>query len=106
MNFPLQTGRAIRFFDRLLLRRIELRSGQPLTWDKIAIEEQVMPRSCNPIHVFEILIDADPNAVLRIVESDCHPRASLQLWDRGVIYLACALQIKDRMAGWSAPLSG
>ncbi len=42
----------------------------------------------------------------RVIQIGCHPGAPLQLWERGVVYVAGALQIKDRIASRPALLAG
>src|SRR6516225_7579971 len=93
------------FGDRLLLDRLEVGECQPLAGCKITMKDQFITRGRHAVDVPEQLVDADPGAVLRIIQPRCDPAASSQLRGRGIIIPTGALDIQDRMAGGTSPLA-
>ena len=91
--------------DCLLLDRLEAGECQPLARCKIALKDQFITGRRHPIDVAEQLVDADPGAVLRIIQPCCDPPAASQLRERGILVFTCALDIEDRVAGGTAPLA-
>jgi len=85
---PIDTG-----IDSLPLDSLELGSGQPLIGFQVAVEKQVVARDRDPIHTLEPTIDANPDAVLRIVETGRRHPAAAQLRVRRVILPAGPLEL-------------
>jgi hypothetical protein len=91
--------------DRQPLDRVKFGAGQPLARGEISPKEQIVTRYRHPVDALEHCINADPSAVFGIFQARCDRATAPQLWERGSLVFAGAVDIQNRVAGGTTPLA-